>query len=86
MASIGENVETSVPPLTNSLVNDNAKLVVNKTKTKTTTPDVNKVGQSVFYDCLELEKQDFMKPESDTDEESEFHSFFLFSFSYLSKL
>lgn len=39
--------------------------------------DMNKVGQSVFYDCLELsptaEKQDFMKPEqSDTDEESEF--------------
>lgn len=39
--------------------------------------DMNKVGQSVFYDCLELspsaEKQDFMKPEqSDTDEESKF--------------
>ena len=37
--------------------------------------DMNKVGQSVFYDCLELspsaEKQDYMKPEqSDTDEES----------------
>ncbi|XP_055297709.1 rab GTPase-activating protein 1-like isoform X3 [Sitodiplosis mosellana] len=36
--------------------------------------DMNKVGQSVFYDCLELsptaEKQDFMKPEqSDTDDE-----------------
>lgn len=37
--------------------------------------EMNKVGQSVFYDCLELsptaEKQDYMKPEqSDTDEES----------------
>ncbi|XP_037909187.1 rab GTPase-activating protein 1-like isoform X3 [Hermetia illucens] len=39
------------------------------------TPDVNKVGQSVFYDCMDMspistEKQDDMKPEkSDTDEE-----------------
>jgi Rab GTPase-activating protein 1 len=38
------------------------------------TPDVNKVGQSVFYDCLDMspltEKQDDMKPEkSDTEEE-----------------
>lgn len=37
--------------------------------------EMSRVGQSVFYDCLELsptaEKQDFMKPEqSDTDEES----------------
>lgn len=44
--------------------------------------DMNKVGQSVFYDCLELsptaEKQDFMKPEqSDTDEESKFPPPFL---------
>lgn len=40
-----------------------------------TPTDTNKVGQSVFYDCLDLsptaEKQDFMKPErSDTEEES----------------
>lgn len=39
------------------------------------TPEVNKVGQSVFYDCIDLsptaEKQDDMKPErSDTEEES----------------
>lgn len=39
------------------------------------TPEINKVGQSVFYDCIDLspaaEKQDVMKPErSDTDEES----------------
>lgn len=38
--------------------------------------EMNKVGQSVFYDCLDLsptaEKQDDMKPErSDTEEESE---------------
>lgn len=38
---------------------------------------MNKVGQSVFYDCIDLsptaEKQDDMKPErSDTEEESEF--------------
>lgn len=38
------------------------------------TPETNKVGQSVFYDCTEFsstaEKQDDMKPErSDTDEE-----------------
>lgn len=37
--------------------------------------EMNKVGQSVFYDCLDLspmaEKQDDMKPErSDTDEDS----------------
>lgn len=37
--------------------------------------EMNKVGQSVFYDCLDLspmaEKQDDMKPErSDTEEES----------------
>lgn len=47
--------------------------------------DMNKVGQSVFYDCLELsptaEKQDFgqEKPEqSDTDEESKSPSFLYF--------
>lgn len=39
------------------------------------TPEINKVGQSVFYDCIDLsptaEKQDDMKPErSDTEEES----------------
>lgn len=38
---------------------------------------MNKVGQSVFYDCIDLsptaEKQDDMKPErSDTEEESKF--------------
>lgn len=37
--------------------------------------ELNKVGQSVFYDCIDLsptaEKQDDMKPEkSDTEEES----------------
>lgn len=42
--------------------------------------EMNKVGKSVFYDCIELspsaEKQDFMKPEqSDTDEESKFYNF-----------
>lgn len=46
--------------------------------------NMNKVGQSVFYDCLELsptaEKQDFMKPEqSDTDEESKCSPCFFFS-------
>lgn len=50
---------------------------VNEMIEATPTPtDMNKVGQSVFYDCLDLspaaEKQDFMKPErSDTEEESE---------------
>lgn len=39
--------------------------------------EMNKVGQSVFYDCIDLsptaEKQDDMKPErSDTEEESNF--------------
>lgn len=39
--------------------------------------EMNKVGQSVFYDCIDLsptaEKQDDMKPErSDTEEESKF--------------
>lgn len=39
-------------------------------------PEVNKVGQSIFYDCLDLsptaEKQDDMKPEqNDTEEDSE---------------
>lgn len=45
--------------------------------------DINKVGQSIFYDCVDLspEKQDFMKPEqSDTDEESMSQSFFKISF------
>lgn len=45
--------------------------------------DMNKVGQSIFYDCLELspvgEKQDDMKPErSDTEEESRSKSFVIF--------
>lgn len=49
--------------------------------------EMNKVGQSVFYDCLELsptaEKQDFMKPEqSDTDEESKSQPFLAFCFCY----
>lgn len=40
-----------------------------------TPPELNKVGQSVFYDCIDMsptaEKQDDMKPErSDTEEES----------------
>lgn len=40
-----------------------------------TPPEMNKVGQSVFYDCIDMsptaEKQDDMKPErSDTEEES----------------
>lgn len=45
---------------------------------QTPTPlEMNKVGQSVFYDCLDLspmaEKQDDMKPErSDTEEESNY--------------
>ena len=53
-------------------------------KSDISTPDVNRVGQSIFYDCIDLspqitasgsrggtEKQDDMKPEkSDTDEES----------------
>lgn len=39
--------------------------------------EMNKVGQSVFYDCLDLspmaEKQDDMKPEpSDTEEDSKY--------------
>uniref|UniRef100_A0A0K8TSK8 Putative rab gtpase-activating protein 1-like isoform x3 n=1 Tax=Tabanus bromius TaxID=304241 RepID=A0A0K8TSK8_TABBR len=44
-------------------------------KSDLSTPDVNKVGQSVFYDCIDLspasvEKQDDMKPEkSDTEED-----------------
>lgn len=44
-------------------------------KSNLSTPDVNKVGHSVFYDCMDGspasgEKQDDMKPEkSDTDEE-----------------
>ncbi|XP_055845621.1 rab GTPase-activating protein 1-like isoform X2 [Episyrphus balteatus] len=44
-------------------------------KSNISTPDVNKVGHSVFYDCIDGspaggEKQDDMKPEkSDTDEE-----------------
>lgn len=47
--------------------------------------DMNKVGQSVFYDCLEIsptaEKQDFMKPEqSDTDEESKLIIIIIFDF------
>lgn len=37
----------------------------------TATPDMNKVGKSVFYDCLDAspmaEKQDNMKPEDDDD-------------------
>lgn len=46
--------------------------------------EMNKVGKSVFYDCIELspaaEKQDFMKPEqSDTDEESKLGNFVYFS-------
>lgn len=40
-----------------------------------TLAETNKVGQSIFYDCIDLsptaEKQDDMKPErSDTEEES----------------
>lgn len=46
------------------------------------TPEINKVGQSVFYDCIDLsptaEKQDDMKPErSDTEEESMYNKFSL---------
>lgn len=48
-------------------------------KSDLSTPDINKVGHSIFYDCIDLspttgiEKHDDMKPEkSDTEEESEF--------------
>lgn len=47
-------------------------------------PELNKVGQSVFYDCVDLspmaEKQDDMKPErSDTEEESKIFARLYFS-------
>lgn len=49
------------------------------------TPEINKVGQSVFYDCIDLsptaEKQDDMKPErSDTEEESMLQNFFQYKY------
>lgn len=46
-----------------------------RTPNSCSSPDMNKVGKSVFYDCLDVsplaEKQDDMKPEklSDTDED-----------------
>lgn len=65
---------------TKNAVSELAPLETAKTeaigKTDEKQKDMNKVGKSVFYDCIELspnsvEKQDFMKPEqSDTDEES----------------
>lgn len=67
-----------------SVVGDSLQLESSRSQANSPDPtankqpaDMNKVGQSVFYDCLELsptaEKQDFMKPEqSDTDEESKF--------------
>lgn len=68
-----------------SVVSDSLQLESSRSQANSPDPvankpaDMNKVGQSVFYDCLELsptaEKQDFMKPEqSDTDEESKFPS------------
>lgn len=59
----------------NSIVNDNAKIFTEQ-KTLDQSHNVNKVGKSVFYGSLDVspsgEKQDFMKIESDTDEESKF--------------
>lgn len=56
-----------------STINDSSQVLLNPNNIPTS--DMNKVGQSVFYDCIDLsptaEKQDDMKPErSDTEEES----------------
>lgn len=71
-----ENNTNSVVVVGDSLLLESDRPQVNSPVTVANKQtDMNKVGQSVFYDCLELsptaEKQDFMKPEqSDTDEES----------------
>lgn len=71
--SIETETLTSVKPTTN----------VN-TKGELSSPEMNKVGKSVFYDCIDLspmaEKQDDMKPErNDTDEESNYYYCFCFN-------
>lgn len=61
-------------------------LIINRTNSnQLQSPELNKVGQSVFYDCVDLspmgEKQDDMKPErSDTEEESKLKQLHLFGF------
>lgn len=66
----------NVPALVN--VSQQPPLINRKNSDQLQSPELNKVGQSVFYDCVDLspmaEKQDDMKPErSDTEEESELY-------------
>lgn len=65
------------PALVN--VSQQPPLINRKNSDQLQSPELNKVGQSVFYDCVDLspmaEKQDDMKPErSDTEEESELYT------------
>lgn len=58
-----------------SNINESSQVLLNPNTLPAS--EMNKVGQSVFYDCIDLsptaEKQDDMKPErSDTEEESKF--------------
>jgi hypothetical protein len=71
--SSGVSKEVNLKPL--SFNPEDKKPIKTPNSSSSITPDLNKVGKSVFYDCLDVspmaEKQDDMKPEkySDTDED-----------------